>query len=101
MRGSNSLSINGGEICSSGYYNSTAISGCGSTGNSDNESTTTRNLDVVDQSHDLFRNMSIFDETPKNNREPIPPNNFLQAVGKLTPMFEGKLSEYFTGICRN
>ena len=33
--------------------------------------------------------MSIFDETPESTREPIPPNNFLQAVGKLNPMFEG------------
>ena len=50
----------------------------------------TRTLDVVDQLHDLFRHMSLFDETPESNREPIPPNNFLQAVGKLNPMFEGK-----------
>ena len=45
--------------------------------------------DVVDQLHDLFKNMSCSDETPETNREPIPPNSFLQAVGKLNPMFEG------------
>ena len=89
MGGSNNSS-NGG-ICSAGYYNSGTISGCVAIGNSENESETTRTLDVVDQLHDLFRNMSIFDETPESNREPIPPNNFLQAVGKLNPMFEGML----------
>ena len=78
--------------CSSGY-NSASSSGCGSGGNLENESETTRTLDVVDQLHDLFRHMSIFDETPENSREPIPPNNFLQAVGKLNPMFEGKCIE--------
>ena len=90
MGGSNNSS-NGGGICSAGYYNSGAISGCVAIGNSENESETTRTLDVVDQLHDLFRNMPIFDETPESNREPIPPNNFLQAVGKLNPMFEGML----------
>ena len=80
--------------CSSGY-NSASSSGCGSGGNLENESETTRTLDVVDQLHDLFRHMSIFDETPENNREPIPPNNFLQAVGKLNPMFEGECLELF------
>ena len=80
--------------CSSGY-NSASSSGCGSGGNLENESETTRTLDVVDQLHDLFRHMSIFDETPENSREPIPPNNFLQAVGKLNPMFEGERLELF------
>lgn len=47
--------------------------------------------------------MSIFDETPESTREPIPPNNFLQAVGKLNPMFEGMpryryVTEYFSLI---
>ena len=69
---------------------SSSSNGCGTTGNSENDSETIRTLDVVDQLHDLFRHMSIFDETPETNREPIPPNNFLQAVGKLNPMFEGK-----------
>lgn len=68
---------------------SSSSNGCGTTGNSENDSETIRTLDVVDQLHDLFRHMSIFDETPETNREPIPPNNFLQAVGKLNPMFEG------------
>jgi len=45
--------------------------------------------DVVDQLHDLFKNMSCSDETPETSREAIPPNSFLQAVGKLNPMFEG------------
>jgi hypothetical protein len=92
MGGSNNSSSNGGGISSAGYYNSATISGCGASGNSENESETTRTLDVVDQLHDLFRNMSVFDETPESNREPIPPNNFLQAIGKLNPMFEGILS---------
>ena len=85
---SNNVSTNGGAACQSGNY-SNAVSGSGSGGNSEHESETTRTLDVVDQLHDLFRNMSIFDETPESTREPIPPNNFLQAVGKLNPMFEG------------
>ena len=97
---SNNVSTNGGAACPSGNY-SNAVSGSGSGGNSEHESETTRTLDVVDQLHDLFRNMSIFDETPESTREPIPPNNFLQAVGKLNPMFEGMpryryVTEYFS-----
>jgi len=57
--------------------------------------------DVVDQLHDLFKNMSCTDDSVSDHgttlggsnssgsREPIPPNSFLQAVGKLNPMFEG------------
>ena len=90
---SNNQSSGGGSLCSSGY-NSASNSGCGSAGNLENESETTRTLDVVDQLHDLFRNMSVFDETPESNREPIQPNNFLQAVGKLNPMFEGKWARF-------
>ena len=59
---SNNVSTNGGAACPSGNY-SNAVSGSGSGGNSEHESETTRTLDVVDQLHDLFRNMSIFDET--------------------------------------
>ena len=88
--GNTNLSSNGA-IGSSGYYSTATINGCSSAGNSENESETNRTLDVVDQLHDLFRNMSIIDETPENSREPIQPNNFLQAVGKLNPMFEGML----------
>ena len=100
---SNNVSTNGA-ACPSGNY-SNAVSGSGSGGNSEHESETTRTLDVVDQLHDLFRNMSIFDETPESTREPIPPNNFLQAVGKLNPMFEGMpcyryVTQYFSLICK-
>ena len=70
----------------------------GSNANADSESETALTLDLVDQLHDLFRNMSIFDETPESNREPIPPNNFLQAVGKLNPMFEGNLGQFLHPI---
>ena len=90
---SNNQSSSGGSLGSSGY-SSASSNGCGSAGNLENESETTRTLEVVDQLHDLFRNMSIFDETAESNREPIPPNNFLQAVGKLNPMFEGKWASY-------
>ena len=100
---SNNVSTNGA-ACPSGNY-SNAVSGSGSGGNSEHESETTRTLDVVDQLHDLFRNMSIFDETPESTREPIPPNNFLQAVGKLNPMFEGMpcyryVTQYFALISK-
>ena len=88
--GSNTLTSNDCVAGSSGYYNTIATSGCNSPLNSDTDTENIRTLDVVDQLHDLFRSMSIFDETPENNREPIPPNNFLQAIGKLNPMFEGK-----------
>ena len=85
---SNNIGSNGCGAGSSGCFNnSTMIGGSSLISNADSESETTLTLDVVDQLHDLFRNMSIFDETPESNREPIPPNNFLQAVGKLNPMF--------------
>ena len=88
---SNNMGSNGCGTGSSGCFNnSTMIGGSSLITNADSESETTLTLDVVDQLHDLFRNMSIFDETPESNREPIPPNNFLQAVGKLNPMFEGE-----------
>ena len=52
--------------------------------------------DVIDQMHDLFRNMSSCDDhlveresSSSSNREPIPPSSFLNAVGKMNPMFEG------------
>merc|ERR1712038_491650 len=50
---------------------------------------------VIDQMHDLFRTMSSCDdhlverESPSSNRDPIAPNAFLNAVGKMNPMFEG------------
>ena len=50
--------------------------------------------DVIEQMHDLFKNMSSCDDhlverENSSNREPIPPSNFLNAVGKMNSMFEG------------
>lgn len=43
--------------------------------------------DVIDQLHELFRTLSGSDDS--DSKEPLPPSNFLSAVGKLNPMFEG------------
>lgn len=50
--------------------------------------------DVIEQMHDLFKNMSSCDDhlverDSSSNRDPIPPSNFLNAVGKMNSMFEG------------
>jgi hypothetical protein len=37
--------------------------------------------------HELFRTLSGSDDS--DGKEPLPPSNFLGAVGKLNPMFEG------------
>lgn len=37
--------------------------------------------------HELFRTLSGSDDS--DSKEPLPPSNFLSAVGKLNPMFEG------------
>jgi len=54
---------------------------------------TERIHDVIEQLHDLFRNMSTSDDhtidRDSSNREPIPPSNFLHAVGKMNSLFEG------------
>jgi len=39
------------------------------------------------QLHELFRTLSGSDES--DSKDPLPPSNFLSAVGKLNPMFEG------------
>lgn len=57
-------------------------------------------LNVIEQLHDLFRNMSVCDDhvaeregsnsaSATSTREPIAPSNFLHAVGKMNSMFEG------------
>lgn len=42
---------------------------------------------ILLQLHELFRTLSGSDES--DSKEPLPPSNFLGAVGKLNPMFEG------------
>lgn len=44
--------------------------------------------DVVEQLHDLFKTLSTADSS-SDSKDPIPPSNFLSAVGKLNPLFEG------------
>lgn len=59
---------------------------------------TERIHDVIEQLHDLFRNMSSSDDHllvdssshgSNASKEPIAPSNFLHAVGKMNSMFEG------------
>ncbi len=57
---------------------------------------TERVHDVIEQLHDLFRTMSSSDDhlleresNSSSSREPIPPSNFLHAVGKMNSRFEG------------
>lgn len=66
--------------------------------NSD-QAETERIHDVIEQLHDLFRNMSSSDDhlldsshsgsSSNVSKEPIAPSNFLHAVGKMNSMFEG------------
>ena len=44
--------------------------------------------DVIEKMHDLFKNLSCADET-SDTKDPIQPSSFLNAVGKLNPLFEG------------
>ena len=59
---------------------------------------TERIYDVIEQLHDLFRNMSLCDDyvaereansSSTSSREPIAPSSFLNAVGKMNALFEG------------
>ncbi len=44
--------------------------------------------EVIQKLHDLFKTLSCADDAG-DNREPIPPQSFLNAVSKLNPIFEG------------
>ena len=88
--GSNSNSSNGKDKRNRGNH----TGGAGSTSsNSNGDVETERIHDVIEQLHDLFRNMSTSDDhtvdRDSSNREPIPPSNFLHAVGKMNSLFEG------------
>ena len=74
--------------------------GGGSNSNGSLDAETERIHDVIEQLHDLFRNMSICDDhvaeresmnggSSSSSREPIAPSSFLHAVGKMNSMFEG------------
>ena len=66
-------------------------------GHSNLDAETERIHDVIEQLHDLFRNMSQCDDyvaeressSSSSSREPIAPSSFLNAVGKMNVMFEG------------
>jgi ubiquitin carboxyl-terminal hydrolase 1 len=69
----------------------------GSTNNGITDAETELVHDVIEQLHDLFRNMSTCDDhlaekessSSNSSKEPIPPSNFLNSVGKFNPLFEG------------
>eukprot|EP00093_Oithona_nana_P010118 10118.XXX_122514_124844_1 [CDS] Oithona nana genome sequencing. len=69
-----------------------------SNGHSNLDAETERIHDVIEQLHDLFRNMSQCDDyvaereansSSSSSREPIAPSSFLNAVGKMNALFEG------------
>jgi len=89
--GSHSSSSNGKDKRNRGGNHT---GGAGSTSsNSNGDVETERIHDVIEQLHDLFRNMSTSDDhtvdRDSSSREPIPPSNFLHAVGKMNSLFEG------------
>lgn len=68
--------------------------GSNSNGNGITDAETELVHDVIEQLHDLFRNMSSCDDhlverESSSSKDPIPPSSFLNAVGKMNSMFEG------------
>ena len=92
------LGIVGANLHSNNKDKRNRSSGNGNNGNGTNngimDADTELVHDVIEQMHDLFKNMSSCDDhlverESASNRDPIPPSNFLNAVGKMNSMFEG------------
>merc|ERR1719266_2610142 len=93
LHGSNSNSSSNGKEKRNRGGNHTASSNSSNSNGSAADVETERIHEVIEQLHDLFRNMSTSDDhivdRDSNNREPIPPSSFLHAVGKMNSLFEG------------
>lgn len=93
LHGSNSNSSSNGKEKRNRGGNHTASSNSSNSNGSAADVETERIHEVIEQLHDLFRNMSTSDDhivdRDSSNREPIPPSSFLHAVGKMNSLFEG------------